>query len=73
VEKVLEVPIEKGVPDQKDILFAGEGNEVPGAMAGDLHVIVSIKAHPIFIRKGADLYMKKKISLIEALAGVNFK
>jgi len=73
VEKVLEIPIEKGIPDEKTILFAGEGNEMPGAMAGDLHVRVSIKPHPVYERKGADLFMKKKISLLEALVGVNFK
>jgi len=73
VEKVLEIPVDKGIPDEKTILFAGEGNEMPGAMAGDLHVRVSIKPHPVFERKGADLFMKKKISLLEALVGVNFK
>merc|ERR1712183_596614 len=73
VEKILEIPIDKGIPDEKTILFAGEGNEMPGAMAGDLHVRVSIKPHPIFERKGADLFMKKKISLLEALVEVNFK
>jgi len=73
VEKILEIPIDKGIPDEKTILFAGEGNEMPGAMAGDLHVRVSIKPHPVFERKGADLFMKKKISLLEALVGVNFK
>lgn len=73
VEKILEIPVDKGIPDEKTILFAGEGNEMPGAMAGDLHVRVSIKPHPVFERKGADLFMKKKISLLEALVGVNFK
>merc|ERR1712224_853642 len=73
VEKTLECPIDKGVPNEKTILFAGEGNEAPGAMAGDLHIRISIKEHHIFERRGADLFMKKKISLLEALTGVNFK
>lgn len=73
VEKVVEVPIEKGVPDEKEILFAGEGNELPGTAAGDFIAVVRIKKHPIFERKGADLYMTKKISLLEALCGINFK
>lgn len=42
-------------------------------MAGDLIFVVRIKKHPIFERKGADLFMNKKISLLEALCGVNFK
>lgn len=73
VDKTIEVPVDKGIPNEKVVLFAGEGNEVPGAMAGDLQVVISIKPHPIFERKGADLFMKKKISLVEALTGVNFK
>lgn len=73
VEKTMEVPIDKGCPNEKVILFPGEGNEVPGAMAGDLHVRVNIKAHPVFERKGADLFMNKKITLLEALTGINFK
>ena len=63
VEKTLEIPIDRGTPSDKTILFAGEGNEAPGAMAGDLHVKVTVKDHPIFSRKGADLLMSKKISL----------
>jgi len=66
VEKTLEIPIDKGTPSDKTILFAGEGNEAPGAMAGDLHVKVTIKDHPVFTRRGADLMMNKKISLLEA-------
>jgi len=73
VEKILEIPIDKGVPHEKVILFAGEGNETPGAMAGDLHVRVNIKPHAIYERRGADLFMTKTITLLEALAGVNFK
>ena len=32
-----------------------------------------IKKHAIFTRKGADLYIDKKISLLEALSGFNFE
>lgn len=53
--------------------FHGEGNEAPGARAGDVNVKISIKDHPTFVRKGADLYMAKKITLLEALTGANFK
>jgi DnaJ family protein A protein 2 len=33
-------------------------------------MIVDVSPHEDFIRVGADLYMKKKISLLEALTGV---
>lgn len=45
---------------------------MPGVMAGDLHVRYRIKKHSLFNRKGADLYLEKKISLLEALTGFNF-
>jgi DnaJ family protein A protein 2 len=42
-------------------------------MGGDVHVRVYISKHATFERKGADLFMEKKISLIEALSGTNFE
>jgi DnaJ family protein A protein 2 len=42
-------------------------------MAGDLYVRTMIKKHPTFTRKGADLYIDKKITLLEALTGYNFE
>lgn len=41
----------------------------PDAMAGDLIFVVQEKPHEIFTRKGADLYMKKTITLAESLIG----
>lgn len=37
---------------------------------GDLIVVVGVKKHPLFKRKGADLYMNKEITLLESLTGV---
>lgn len=42
-------------------------------MAGDLVVRILIKKHEFFVRKGADLYIEKDITLIEALTGFNFE
>jgi len=72
VKKEMEVAVEKGVPDKHVIVLHGEGDEAPGLMAGDVHLVITIKEHPIFTREGADLYMKKKISLLEALTGFHF-
>lgn len=41
-------------------------------LAGDLYVTVHIEEHPLFKRVGADLFYKKKISLLEALTGFHF-
>jgi len=72
VEKVIEIPLERGVPDDHDYIFYGESDEMPGIMAGDLHIRIKIKKHAVFERKGADLYYKKTITLLEALTGFSF-
>ena len=38
-------------------------------MAGDLYIRIRIKKHPMYERRGADLYTTKKITLLEALTG----
>jgi len=50
VKKVLEVAVEKGVPNEHVIVLHGEGDEAPGFMAGDVHLVVSIADHPVFTR-----------------------
>jgi len=69
----IEVPIEKGVPNEHDYVITGEAHEAPGVMAGDLHVRFMIKPHKVFERKGADLFIEKKITLLEALTGFAFQ
>lgn len=71
-EKTVEVPVEQGCPNDHHVTFTGEGNEIPGALAGDLVVKFLVEKHPVFERKGADLFIKKTISLYEALTGVFF-
>jgi len=64
--------LEPGVPHDYDYVLTGEGDEAPGIMAGDLYVRIKIKKHNTFTRKGADLFIEKKITLLEALTGFNF-
>ena len=49
------------------------GDEAPGVLGGDIHVRIFIDKNKQFERKGADLFMDKKISLLEALIGTNFE
>ena len=69
---MIDVPVEKGVPHGYAITIPGEGDELPDCLSGDLIFVVNIKKHDLFTRVGADLFFKKKISLIDALTGVNF-
>ena len=70
--KVIEVPIDKGVPNGHRVTFHGESDERPGLLPGDLIVHIQEKPHEVFKRKKADLIITKKISLKEALTGFSF-
>ncbi|DBA05035.1 TPA: hypothetical protein N0F65_000723 [Lagenidium giganteum] len=67
--KVLEVHIEKGMRHGQRITFSGEADQAPGTVPGDIIFVVQEKEHSVFQRKGGNLIMEKKISLVEALCG----
>ncbi|KAJ1435262.1 heat shock protein 40 [Ochromonadaceae sp. CCMP2298] len=67
--KVLEVHVERGMSHGQKVRFGGEADEVPGTEPGDVIIVVTVKEHETFQRKGADLVMKMSISLTEALTG----
>lgn len=64
--------MEAGCPSDHIIKFNGEGNELPGAEAGDLLIKVTVKKHKLYSRSGADLVLEKEITLKQALLGFNF-
>lgn len=70
--KVIDCGLEPGCPNEYDYTFTGEADEYPGVMAGDLYVRIFVDKHKTYTRKGADLYVEKKITLLEALTGFNF-
>lgn len=67
--KVLEVVIEKGMKNGQKIRFAGEADELPGTIPGDVIFVIQEKEHETFQRKGADLLTKIELELSEALCG----
>lgn len=67
--KVLEVHIEKGMKHNQKITFHGEADQAPGMLAGDIVFVVQEKEHARFQRKGPNLILERKISLVEALCG----
>eukprot|EP00397_Hematodinium_sp_SG-2012_P005789 GEMP01005813.1.p1 GENE.GEMP01005813.1~~GEMP01005813.1.p1 ORF type:complete len:500 (+),score=116.50 GEMP01005813.1:41-1540(+) len=67
--EVLEVYIDKGAADGHKIPFRGKADEKPGYETGDVIFVVNEKEHAVFKRKGADLYINKTITLLEALVG----
>lgn len=71
-EKILEVVIEKGMKHGDKVKFKGEGDQVPGIEPGDVICVLQQKEHSFFRREGPHLFMKKSISLLEALTGFKF-
>ena len=64
--------MDKGAPNGEKYVKHGEGDEVPEVEPGDVIVQIKEKKHKMFLRKGADLFMEKEITLIEALTGLDF-
>jgi len=66
----IEVRIPKGIDDGAHLRLAGQGEHPSGAtQSGDLYVVVHMKQHPLFERRGADLYRKLSISFPQAALG----
>ncbi|KAJ8396312.1 hypothetical protein AAFF_G00018890 [Aldrovandia affinis] len=68
-EKTLEVEIEQGVRDEMEYPFIGEGEPHIDGEPGDLRFRIKVMKHPVFERRGDDLYTNVTISLVEALVG----
>ena len=69
VKEVLEVHIPRGAGDGHKLTFYEMGDEIPDGAAGDVHIVLDVQEHADFKRKGCDLFLKRKISLVEALCG----
>lgn len=67
--EVLEVHIQKGAPDSHKVVFKEMADEHPEADAGDVVFVLKEQEHKDFKRKGCDLFLERKISLVEALCG----
>src|SRR4051812_31631463 len=66
----IDVRIPAGVKDGSRVRAAGEGESgTSGGAAGDLFLRVRIKPHPVFERKGDDLYTKVALPVSTAVLG----
>jgi DnaJ homolog subfamily A member 2 len=70
--KVLEVYVDKGMANGQKIVFAGEANENPGLVAGDVIVVLKQAPHKTFNRRDENLVVEREISLTDALCGFQF-
>jgi DnaJ-class molecular chaperone len=68
--KRLEVKIPPGVRNGSRVRVAGKGQPgYAGGSSGDLYLVVSIKLHHLFERKGDDLHVEVPVPLIVAMLG----
>ena len=69
-ERKLTVAIPKGADDGMRLRISGEGEAGPhGAPPGDLYIVLHIRPHSLFERRGHDLWMTRKIPFTTATLG----
>jgi len=69
-DKTLSVNIPSGVEDGNRIRLSGEGEAgVRGGPAGDLYIFLSLQAHEVFQRDGANIYCRVPIAMTTAALG----
>ncbi len=69
-EKKIDLRIPPGVDSQTRLRVPGEGEPgMNGGPPGDLYVVLEVKEHPFFERRGADLYCTVPITIAQAALG----
>jgi len=69
-DEKIRLNIKPGIQDEQKLKIKGKGKKGShSAVPGDLYVIISINPHPVFTRKGNDLYCKQAISISTAVLG----
>ncbi len=68
--KTIEAKIPPGVEDGSRVRLTGQGGSgIGGGPAGDLYLVTKVKSHPMFERKGDDLYAQISVPLTVAVLG----
>jgi molecular chaperone DnaJ len=73
-DKIIELRIPPGVDSGTRLRVTGEGEQGPnGGPAGDLYVVLDVKEHQFFERRGADLYCTIPLSVVQASLGTELQ
>jgi molecular chaperone DnaJ len=73
-ERTLDVGVPAGVDSGTRLRMAGQGEPgTNGGPAGDLYIFLEVKEHPLFERRGADLYCTVPVSFPQAALGAKIK
>ncbi len=66
----ISVKVPAGVDSGNVMPLRGQGDKgAKGGPSGDLHVVIQVKPHKFFIRKGDDIYVDTHINIAEAALG----
>src|SRR6266478_1440379 len=69
-DKTIDLRIPAGVDTGTRLRVPGEGEAgANGGPSGDLYVVLDVKEHPFFERRGADLYCTMPVSIAQAALG----
>jgi molecular chaperone DnaJ len=67
---VLNVKVPPGVDTGNRLKLKAEGEAgMRGGLSGDLYVLIDVLEHPVFKRKGFDLYCEKEVTMLQAALG----
>ncbi len=70
VQKSITVDIPAGIDDGQVLRVSGQGDSgLNGGPTGDLHVVVSVRPHPLFTRDGYDVHCDIPITYTQAVLG----
>lgn len=71
-KETIYVDIRRGIDNNEIIYIKEKGNIINETVKGDIKIFVNVKNNTDFERKGLDLFIKKEITLKEALCGFTF-
>ncbi|MCI1981842.1 MAG: molecular chaperone DnaJ [Oscillospiraceae bacterium] len=70
--RTIEINIPAGIDNGQILNVSGKGNTgLNGGPSGDLHVSVSVRPHPIFERRGNDIWCEMPITFSQAALGAD--
>ena len=69
-KKTIEINIPAGIDNEQVLNVSNQGNSgTNGGLSGDLHVFVNVRPHPIFERRGNDVWCEVPITFTQAALG----
>ena len=72
VKRTISISIPPGVDDGSQLRLSGEGEAGPSGV-GDLYIVIHLKHHAVFQKRGPNLIMRKEISFPDASLGAKIE